>query len=440
MAHEILIVDDEADIRSSLSGLLEDEGYKTRQAASGQQALDMVSDKQPDLVLLDIWMDGMDGLECLSRLKRRAPDLPVVMISGHGTIETAVQATLKGAYDFIEKPPSVERLLLTIDRAIREFQLRRENVLLRSRSGDVQELLGGSSEIAAVRHTVRQVAGGDSRVLITGESGAGKEVVARLIHQTSSRKDKPFASLSPAAISDATIDVVLSGVLDQVKGGTLFLDEIADLTTVMQAKLLRFLQQGGVEDPKTGQKKEADVRVISSTTRDMTALLESGDFRADLFYRLNVVPVAMPPLRVRSVDIPPLVHHFIKIISPDAVSQPQIAPATMAVLTSYPWPGNVRQLRNLIEWLVIMHPGKSVTSDMLPSEFNRGEVQEDGSLMTQVVSMPLREAREMFEKNYLCEQLRRFSGNISRTADFVGMERSALHRKLKTLGLESREV
>jgi len=440
LAHEILIVDDEVDIRTSLSGLLEDEGYTTRQAENGQQALDMVSEKQPDLVLLDIWMDGMDGLECLSRMKRRAPDLPVVMISGHGTIETAVQATIKGAYDFIEKPPSVERLLLTIDRAIREFQLRRENVLLRSRTGDVQELLGGSSDIAAVRHTIRQVAGGDSRVLLTGESGSGKEVVARLIHQNSARKDKPFASLSPAAISDATVDVVLSGILDQVKGGTLFLDEISDLTSSMQAKLLRFLQQGAVEDPKTGLQKEADVRVISSTTRDMTQLVDSGDFRADLFYRLNVVPVHVPPLRVRSVDVPPLVHHFIKVLSPDVASQPKLAPATMAVLTSYPWPGNVRQLRNLIEWLIIMHPGKTVEADMLPSELKHGEIEENGTLMTQVVSMPLREAREMFEKNYLCEQLKRFSGNISRTADFVGMERSALHRKLKTLGLESRDA
>ncbi|MBI1362836.1 MAG: response regulator [Proteobacteria bacterium] len=440
MAHEILIVDDETDIRTSLSGLLEDEGYTTRQAASGQEALDMVGEKQPDLVLLDIWMEGMDGLECLSRLKRRAPDLPVVMISGHGTIETAVQATLKGAYDFIEKPPSVERLLLTIDRAIREFQLRRENVLLRSRSGEVHELLGGSSEIAAVRHTIRQVAGGDSRVMLTGESGAGKEIVARLIHQTSMRKDKPFASLSPAAISDATVDVVLSGILDQIKGGTLFLDEVADLTAVMQAKLLRFLQQGGVEDPKTGQRKEADVRIISSTTRDIAALVEGGEFRADLYYRLNVVPVHVPALRTRSVDIPPLVQHFVKILSPDASSQPKMSPATMAVLTSYPWPGNVRQLRNLVEWLIIMHPGKAIEPDMLPTELTRGELPVDDGLLSQIVTLPLREAREMFEKSYLCAQLRRFSGNISRTADFVGMERSALHRKLKTLGVESREA
>jgi two-component system nitrogen regulation response regulator NtrX len=439
VAHEILIVDDEADIRAALSGLLEDEGYTTRQAANGQDALDMVSDKQPDLVLLDIWMDGMDGLECLSRLKRRAPDVPVIMISGHGTIETAVQATLKGAYDFIEKPPSVERLLLTMDRAIREHQLRRENVLLRSRGGEVQELLGGSSEIAAVRHTIRQIAGGDSRVLLTGESGAGKEIVARLIHQNSARKDRPFASISPAAVSDATIDVVLSGILDQVRGGTLFMDEIADLTPVMQAKLLRFLQQGGVDDPRTGQKKDADVRVISSTARDIAALVEIGDFRADLYYRLNVVPLHVPSLRTRTVDIPPLVQHFVKVLAPDALSQPKISAATMAVLTSYPWPGNVRQLRNLIEWLVIMHPGKTIEPDMLPAELTRGDAPADDGLMSQIVTMPLREAREMFEKSYLCAQLKRFSGNISRTADFVGMERSALHRKLKTLGVEARD-
>jgi two-component system nitrogen regulation response regulator NtrX len=244
MGYEILIVDDEADIRTSISGLLEDEGYRTRAAANGQEALDMVAERLPNLVLLDIWMDGMDGLEVLSRLKRRVPDLPIIMISGHGTIDTAVQATQKGAYDFIEKPPQADRLLLTCARAVQEAQLRKENLLLRSRSGDVQELLGVSSEIATARQAIKQVAQGDSRVLITGESGAGKEVAARLIHKNSQRRERPFVCLSPAAVSDTTFEMALNNMLAQATGGTLYLDEVTDLHGPMQARLLKFLQEG----------------------------------------------------------------------------------------------------------------------------------------------------------------------------------------------------
>lgn len=437
MAYEILIVDDEQDIRSSLSGILEDEGYETRTASSGQEALDAVSGKVPNLVLLDIWMEGMDGLETLSRLKRRVPDLPVIMISGHGTIETAVQATQKGAYDFIEKPPQVDRLLLTVGRSIRESQLHRENLLLRSRSGEVQELLGVSSEIATVRQTIKQVAGGESRVMITGESGSGKEVVARLIHRNSPRANRPFVCLSPAAVSDTTFEMALSGVLSQAGGGTLFLDEVGDLAMPMQARLLKFLQEGQVMDPKTGMSVHVDVRVISATSQNIKALVEEGRFRADLFYRLNVVPIEVPPLRIRSMDIPSLVQHFLKVLSPDSQSIPKIAPATMAVMTSYSWPGNVRQLRNLIEWIIIMHPGKMVVPDMLPPELTKGDTL-DADLMEKASTLPLRQAREMFERNYLSNQLGRFSGNVSRTADFVGMERSALHRKLKSLGVDAR--
>lgn len=436
-AYEILIVDDEADIRTSLSGLLEDEGYVTRIAASGPEALDLVGEQVPDLVLLDIWMEGMDGLEVLSRLKRRVPDLPVLMISGHGTIETAVQATQKGAYDFIEKPPQVDRLLLTISRAVREAQLRRENMLLRSRSGEVQEMLGISSEIATVRQTIKQVAVGESRILISGESGSGKEVVAKLVHRSSRRQDKPFVALSPAAVTDATFEVALSGVVAQANGGTLFLDEVADLSMPMQARLLKFLQEGKLNDSRTGAPLDADVRVVAATSKELQGVIDQGQFRADLYYRLNVVPINMPPLRQRSMDIPSLAQYFLKILSPDAASIPKIAPATMAVLTSYTWPGNVRQLRNLVEWLIIMHPGKMIVPDMLPPELTRGDAL-DVNLMEKAASLPLRQARELFEKNYLSNQLARFSGNVSRTADFVGMERSALHRKLKSLGVEAR--
>lgn len=439
MGYEILIVDDEADIRTSISGLLEDEGYRTRSAASGQEALDMVAERLPNLVLLDIWMEGMDGLEVLSRLKRRVPDLPIIMISGHGTIDTAVQATQKGAYDFIEKPPQADRLLLTCARAVQEAQLRKENLLLRSRSGDVQELLGVSSEIATARQAIKQVAQGDSRVLITGESGAGKEVAARLIHKNSQRRERPFVCLSPAAVSDTTFEMALNNMLAQATGGTLYLDEVTDLHGPMQARLLKFLQEGFLVDPRSGARIEADVRIISSTAKHIKSLVEAGAFRADLFYRLNVVPIEVPALRIRSMDIPSLVQHFLRILSPDSTSIPKIAPATMAVLTSYQWPGNVRQLKNLIEWLIIMHPGRMIVPDMLPPEMTKSEAL-DLNMMEKVSTLPLRQAREIFEKSYLANQLQRFSGNVSRTADFVGMERSALHRKLKSLGVESRDL
>jgi two-component system nitrogen regulation response regulator NtrX len=434
---EILIVDDEADVRTALAGILEDDGYIIRYAENGEQALQAVTDKVPQLVLLDIWMEGMDGLEVLSRLKRRVPDLPVIMISGHGTIETAVQATQKGAYDFIEKPPSVERLLLTVSRAIREAQLRKENYLLRAKGGEVQEMLGVSSEIATVRQTIKQVAPGDSRVLISGESGTGKEIVARLIHKSSRRSERPFVLLAPGAVSEGTFDTALATIVAQAKGGTLFLDEVADLAPQMQARLLKFLQDGLLTDPNTGLPTEADVRVVSSTSKDLKALTDAGKFRADLFYRLGVVPIAMPSLRVRSVDIPTMIGHFLKVLAPDAQSVPKIAPATMAVLTSYGWPGNIRQLKNMCEWLVIMHGGKTINPDMLPPEIAGGEAV-GGNMMESAVGMPLRQARELFEKNYLTSQLLRFGGNVSRTADFVGMERSALHRKLKSLGVDAR--
>ena len=439
MTHTVLIVDDEQSIRESLSGILEDESYRVLTAASGPQALDIVSEVTPDLVLLDIWMDEMDGLEVLSRLKRRLPELPVIMISGHGTIETAVQATQKGAYDFIEKPPQVDRLLLTMQRAIRERELRRENFRLRAQGGEVQDLLGSSSQIAGVRHMVKQVAGSESRILMGGESGTGKEVVARLVHSQSPRADKPFVILSPGAVSENTMQTTLLSVLEQANGGTLFLDEVADLTQGMQAQLLRFLHDGMVEDPASGQPRPANVRVISATSKDLKTLVDSGHFRAELFYRLNVVPIKVPPLRERGQDIPVLVNHFLEVLPTDERRAPQMSPAAMAVLTSYNWPGNVRQLRNLIEWLIIMHPGETIAPDMLPAELKQSE-SADIDLMDKAVSLPLRDAREMFEKSYLSSQLSRFGGNISRTADFVGMERSALHRKLKSLGVESRTV
>ena len=439
MSHKVLIVDDEKSILESLSGILEDEGYQTFTAENGQDGLECVAQEKPNLVLLDIWMEGMDGLEVLSRLKRRNPELPVIMISGHGTIDTAVQATQKGAYDFIEKPPKVERLLLTISRAIREYELRQENFKLRARSaGGTQELLGNSSEISAVRHVVKQVAVSESRVLMFGESGTGKEVVARLIHNESSRAKKPFVILSPGAVSENTMQTALLSVLEQANGGTLYLDEVADLTQGMQAQLLRFLQDGVIEDPASGMPRPANVRVVSATSQNLKLLVDEGRFRAELFYRLNVVPIDVPPLRTRTQDVPMLTNHFLKVLAPDEESTPTISPAAMAIMTSYHWPGNVRQLQNMVEWVIIMYPGKTISADMLPSEVKQSEPKRT-TLMEEAVTLPLRDAREMFERNYLHNQLSRFSGNISRTADFVGMERSALHRKLKSLGVEARE-
>ena len=435
MKYNVLIVDDEIDIRLSMGGLLEDEGFIVKTAESGQQALDMIAEEVPDIVLLDIWMEGMDGLETLGKIKRKQPNLPVVMISGHGTVETAVQATQKGAYDFIERPPHADRLILTIDRAVRDSKLVQENLLLRSQQGQVQDLLGSSSQIASVRHMIKQVSKGESRVMISGESGTGKEVVARLIHQSSLRSADPFFVLNPAAISENTFDITLYSMLETAAKGTLYLDEVGDLSLNMQAKLLKFLQESIIENPETGAKREVNLRVISSTSHNLQDLIKNKMFRADLFYRLNVVPIIMPSLQDRTVDIPPLVNNFLSLLSTDKENTTALTPAAMAVLTSYGWPGNVRQLKNLIEWLIIMHPGKVIDVDMLPSDLtlpdNNGEITD----LNAVKTLPLRQAREVFEKSYLTDQLKRFNGNISRTADFVGMERSALHRKLKTLGV-----
>lgn len=433
MKYNVLIVDDELDIRLSMGGLLEDEGYNVKTAESGQQALDMIAEEIPDIVLLDIWMEGMDGLETLSRIKRKIPNLPVVMISGHGTVDTAVQATQKGAYDFIEKPPQADRLILTIDRAVRDSKLMQENLMLRSQNGEVQDLLGSSSEIASVRHMIKQVSKGESRVMISGESGTGKEVVARLIHQQSLRASDPFFVLNPAAISENTFDLTLYSMLEQFASGTLYLDEVGDLSLNMQAKLLKFLQESVIENPETGDRREVNLRIISSTSHNLQELIGNKQFRADLYYRLNVVPINIPALRERTVDIPPLVNNFLNLLSINKENKTALSPAAMAILTSYSWPGNVRQLKNLMEWLIIMHPGKAIDVDMLPNDLTAPTSPEEITDLNAVKTLPLRQAREVFEKSYLSDQLKRFNGNISRTADFVGMERSALHRKLKSL-------
>jgi len=458
MAHDILIVDDEADIRSAVTGILDDEGYECRTAANSDQALEAVRTRRPSLVLLDIWLQNsaMDGLEILQLLQREQPDLPVVMISGHGTIESAVWAIKEGAYDFIEKPFKTDRMLLVIERAIEAARLKRENAELRLRAGTEAELIGQSQPVQTLQQSVQKVAPTGSRVLVTGPPGAGKEVVARMLHRKSRRAQGPFVVLNCAIMHPDRLETELFGVeaeadqsdsggkigqFERAHGGTLVLDEVADMPLETQGKIVRVLQDQRFQRVGGTKRVEVDVRVIASSNRDLEQLLEEGRFRQDLYYRLNVVPLRVPSLRERVEDIPPLVDHFMKRAAESAGLPPRrLGDDAMAALQAYGWPGNVRQLRNVIDWLLIMASGESkeaIRADMLPPEIGSSapaalRANDDGEIM----SLPLREARELFEKQYLEAQVLRFGGNISRTAHFVGMERSALHRKLRSLGIQ----
>ena len=461
MAYDILIVDDEADIRALIAGILQDEGHATREAANSDQALEAVRARRPHLVIQDIWLQGskLDGLGVLEEIKREAAEVPVVMISGHGTIETAVQAIKVGAYDFIEKPFKADRLLLVVDRAIEAARLRRENEELRLRAGSSAELVGGSGVIGLVRQAIDRVAPTNSRVLVTGPAGSGKEVVARLIHTRSRRAEGPFVVLNCAAMHPDRMEVELFGTehgtdggdgprkvgtFEQAHGGTLLLDEVADMPLETQGKIVRVLQDQMFERVGGGKRVEVDVRVIATTNRDLQTEMASGQFREDLFYRLNVVPVKMPSLRDRKEDIPQLARHFMQVTAGAAGVTPRpIGEDAMAALQAYDWPGNVRQLRNVVDWLMIMAPGEArepIRADMLPSEIGAitpAVLRWEKS--SEIMTLPLREARELFEREYLLAQVNRFAGNISRTAAFVGMERSALHRKLKLLGVNTDE-
>jgi len=456
MAHDILVVDDEADIRMLISGVLEDEGYETRQAANSAEALAAIRARMPTLLVLDIWLQGseLDGIEILKIARREAPNLPVVMISGHGTIETAVAAIKIGAYDFIEKPFKADRLLLVLDRAIEAARLKRENDELRFRAGGEEELLGSSHLVNQLRQQVEKVAPTGSRVLIAGAPGAGKEVVARLLHRRSRRARGPFVVLNCATLRPERLEIELFGAeagaegpesprkigtFEEAHGGTLFLDEVGDMPLETQGKIVRGLQDH-VFERIGGGRVEVDVRVIAATNRDLQAEIAAGRFREDLYYRLAVVPIRVPPLAERREDIPLLARHFMQHASNVARLAPrEIADDAMATLQAYDWPGNVRQLRNVIDWLLIMAPGdprEPIRADMLPTDIGSDAPavlrwDRGGEIMT----LPLREAREVFEREYLLAQVTRFGGNISRTATFIGMERSALHRKLKSLGL-----
>ncbi|ARJ65537.1 sigma-54-dependent Fis family transcriptional regulator [Magnetospirillum sp. ME-1] len=461
MAHDILIVDDEADIRALIAGILEDEGHNTREAANSDEALEGIRARRPNLVIQDIWLQGsrLDGLEVLDAVKRDHPEVPVVMISGHGNIETAVQAIKQGAYDFIEKPFKADRLLLVVERAIEAARLRRENEELKLRSGSAGELVGGALGIMQVRQAIDKVAPTNSRVLITGPAGSGKEIVARQIHARSRRAEGPFVVLNCAAMHPDRMEMELFGTehgldgldsprkigtFEQAHGGTLLLDEVADMPLETQGKIVRVLQDQMFERVGGGKRVEVDVRVIASTNRDLQSEMNAGHFREDLFYRLNVVPVKMPALRDRREDIPVLARHFMTLAAAAAGVQPRlVGEDALAALQAYDWPGNVRQLRNVMDWLLIMAPGDArepIRADMLPGEIGAitpAVLRWDKS--SEIMTLPLREARELFEREYLLAQVNRFAGNISRTAAFVGMERSALHRKLKLLGVNTDE-
>ncbi|HRY24641.1 MAG: sigma-54-dependent Fis family transcriptional regulator [Geminicoccaceae bacterium] len=457
MSKEVLIVDDEAAIREVVAAVLEDEGYVPRQAATSDEALREVARKPPALLLLDIWLEGsrMDGVQILDHVRSSNPSLPVIMFSGHGTIETAVAAIKKGALDFIEKPFKSDRLLVAVERAMELSRLRRENEELRSRAQKV-ELIGGSPVMGKLRATIQRVGPTGSRILISGPPGSGKEVVARMIHKQSRRADGPFVVLNCAALAPDRVDVELFGcepgwlapeqprvigLLERADGGTLLLDEVADMPLDTQGKVLRALQERSFTRPGGNNRREVDVRVLATTNRDLQAEMTAGRFREDLFYRINVVPVELPSLAEHRTDIPELARHFMTVASAESGLQPhEIADDAMAVLQTADWPGDIRQLRNTIEWMLIMageQKGPIGLAGLPPELTDSAARGMDPRANGEFVSMPLREAREQFERTYLQAQLQRFGGNISRTANFVGMERSALHRKLKTLGLHS---
>ncbi|SON55866.1 Nitrogen regulation protein NR(I) [Hartmannibacter diazotrophicus] len=454
MASDILIVDDEEDIRELVAGILEDEGHGTRLAGNADDALKLVGERRPSLVFLDIWLQGsrIDGLALLDEIKKAHADLPVVMISGHGNIETAVSAIKRGAYDYIEKPFKADRLLLLAERALEASSLRRTVKELKIRSGDTDFLVGSSSVLTHLRAAVERVAPTNSRILISGPSGSGKEVVARTIHAKSGRAKGPFIVVNAATITPERMETTLFGVedtdgsvkqvgaLEEAHGGTLYLDEIGDMPRETQNRVLRVLVEQAFTRVGGTRRVQVDVRLISSTARDLEQEIADGRFREDLFHRLSVVPIRVPGLSERREDIPELVTHFMDQIS-QAGGLPlrQIGDDAMAVLQAHDWPGNLRQLRNNIERLLILARGDAetaISADMLPSEVGAMLPMLPTSTGGEhLMALPLRDAREIFEREYLIAQINRFGGNISRTAEFVGMERSALHRKLKSLGI-----
>jgi two-component system nitrogen regulation response regulator NtrX len=454
MAAEILIVDDEADIRDLVAGILEDEGYVARTARNSDDALASVATRRPNLIFLDIWLQGskLDGLQLLETFKAEHPEIPVVMISGHGNIETAVAAIKHGAYDFIEKPFKADRLVLVADRALETSRLKREVKQLKQMAPLPSSLIGRSAVMSQLRQAIERVAPTNSRVMIVGPSGAGKELAARTMHQLSARANGPFIVINAAAITPDRMEVELFGVeqtdseprklgaLEDAHGGTLFIDDVADLPRETQNKILRVLVDQTFQRVGGSAKVAVDVRIVASTARNLEALIADGAFREDLYHRLSVVPIRVPALSERREDIPDLIDYFMGQISQSTgLPKRRIGEDAMAVLQSHNWPGNVRQLRNNIERLMILaggEPDAILSASMLPPDVgSMVPAMPNGNGGEQLMGLPLRDAREVFEREYLVAQISRFGGNISRTAEFVGMERSALHRKLKALGI-----
>jgi two-component system nitrogen regulation response regulator NtrX len=455
MASDILIVDDEADIRDIVSGILSDEGHGTRTAKNADEALTAIEARRPHLAFLDIWLQGshLDGLQLLRVIKDAHPSLPVVMISGHGNIETAVSAIKMGAYDFIEKPFKADRLVLVAERALEASRLKREVSELRARAGAANRIVGKSSAIHQLHQVIERVAPANSRVLITGAPGSGKELVARCIHEASARAQGPFVVINSATITPEMMEIELFGVeskdgrsrkvgaFEEAHGGTLYFDEIADMPKETQGKILRVLVDQNFQRVNGTMRVHVDVRIFSSSSRDLPRLINDGLIREDLFHRLSVVPIRVPSLSEHREDIPELIEFFMEQISvTTGLPRRKIASEAMAVLQSHDWPGNIRQLRNNVERLMILatgDPEAELTSEMLPSEIGALVPSTPNSAGGEkLMSLPLRDAREVFEREYLIAQINRFGGNISRTAEFIGMERSALHRKLKSLGID----
>ena len=450
MTKQILIVDDEDRIRQSLTGILKDEGYEVLQAKDGAQALKLMETDSPDLILLDIWMPGIDGMETLEKIKAQSPQMPVIMISGHGNIELAVKATKLGAFDFIEKPLSLEKVLLTIQNALAFSKLEQENLALRQAVQKKSEIIGQSPEIKQLREQIRIVAPTNGWVLITGENGTGKELVAQAIHRLSQRSNKPFVEVNCAASPEELIESELfghekgafTGALTKRRGkfdlaneGTIFLDEIADMSLKTQAKILRILQEQKFERVGGSELIFVDVRVIAATNRDLKEEIQKGRFREDLYYRLNVIPLTVPPLRERKSDIPILVDHFIREYCIEYHKElKRMSPEALELLTQYSWPGNVRELKNVVERMVIMVPGTTIEAKDVPPPIR--EQPKPTAEFSFFQYNLLKEARREFEKRFILKKLMENNENISQTAEVIGIERSNLHRKIKNYGIE----